>query len=78
MSGTTRLTLTDNWQQVTNGKETKLLQCKGFSFAVCSSSTAPGKDQAYHLYSDVLVTPPTVAWVRSVIQNPLTLVVTGE
>ncbi|EDR7169953.1 hypothetical protein CTR22_004396 [Salmonella enterica subsp. houtenae] len=73
--GTREIALTDAWQQVTTGTESVTLQSKSAVFAICSSQSQPDGNSAYQIYREVMVTPPTVAWVKSFVdKNKLVII----
>lgn len=55
-----------DWQQITDGTQTALVQIFG-SADVCDSQAKPGEEQAAHSFSNTVltVTPPTIMWIRS-------------
>lgn len=63
---TTAKTVGRDWQQITDGTQTALVQITG-SADVCDNPVKPGEDQAAHSFSntELTITPPTVLWVRS-------------
>ncbi|HED3095552.1 TPA: hypothetical protein R4045_001087 [Citrobacter freundii] len=72
---TREMVLTGDWQQVTTGTESVTLQCKSAVFAICSSQSQPDGDSSYQIYREVIVTPPTVAWVKSFVdKNKLVII----
>lgn len=62
---TTSITLTGEWQQITTGAETKLIQSLSGKFALCESASHPDEGQAWHIFTEVIITPPSVVWVKS-------------
>ncbi|MFT2793049.1 hypothetical protein ACMV5I_23685 [Serratia sp. T13T92] len=65
MEPTQDITLTGDWQQITTGVENALIQTIDGKFAVCYSETAPVEPQAYHVFSELTITTPTKAWVKT-------------
>ncbi|EEI4448030.1 hypothetical protein G0S15_001400 [Salmonella enterica] len=63
---TTAKTIGRDWQQITDGRQTALVQIIG-SADVCDSATKPGEKHESHPMSNLLlnVSPPVVMWVRS-------------
>ncbi|HEO9044218.1 TPA: hypothetical protein QIF36_002385 [Enterobacter kobei] len=61
---TEKIILSDDWQQVTTGTETKLIQCVQGRFALCENPVQPQDDQPWHIFSEVTITPPSVVWVK--------------
>lgn len=63
---TTARTVGRDWQQITDGTQTTLIQIKG-SADVCDSPVKPGEDQPSLSFSntELTITPPTVMWIRS-------------
>ncbi|EAU3166992.1 hypothetical protein D7U34_04180 [Salmonella enterica] len=63
---TTAKTVGRDWQQITDGTQSVLVQITG-SADVCDSPVKPGDDQPAHSFSNTVlnVSPPTVLWVRS-------------
>ncbi|HIB1507731.1 TPA: hypothetical protein ACWV5T_002347 [Salmonella enterica subsp. enterica serovar Muenchen] len=63
---TTAKTIDREWQQITDGTQTALVQIIG-SADVCDSATKPDENHDSHPMSNLLlnVSPPVVMWVRS-------------
>ncbi|ELP6230850.1 hypothetical protein R1074_001533 [Salmonella enterica] len=63
---TTAKTIGRDWQQITDGTQSVLVQIFG-SADVCDSPDKPGEEQAAHSFSNTVltVTPPTTMWIRS-------------
>ncbi|ECM3181145.1 hypothetical protein QB94_13010 [Salmonella enterica subsp. enterica serovar Newport] len=63
---TTAKTIGRDWQQITDGTQTTLIQIKG-SADVCDSPVKPEEDQHSLSFSntELTITPPTVLWIRS-------------
>ncbi|ECG1719639.1 hypothetical protein D8Z03_17925 [Salmonella enterica] len=63
---TTAKTIGREWQQITDGTQSALVQILG-SADVCDSPVQPGEEQAAHNFSNttLTITPPTVVWIRS-------------
>ncbi|EMS9600925.1 hypothetical protein WLF29_003665 [Salmonella enterica] len=63
---TTAKMINRDWQQITDGTQTKVIQITG-SADVCDSPVKPGEEQAAHSFSNTVltVTPPTTMWIRS-------------
>lgn len=61
---TERIVLTDEWQQLTNGSETKILQSRDATFELFEGNDKPSKTLSGHTFSLVTVSPPAVVWVR--------------
>ncbi|ENE8565963.1 hypothetical protein ABN789_001820 [Salmonella enterica] len=63
---TTAKTVGRDWQQITDGTQSVLVQIFG-SADVCDSPVKPGYDQPAHSFSntELTVTPPTTMWIRS-------------
>ncbi len=63
---TTAKTIGRDWQQITDGTQSVLVQITG-SADVCDSPVKPGEDQPAHSFSntELIVTPPTTMWIRS-------------
>ncbi|ATW54461.1 hypothetical protein BB12_07965 [Salmonella enterica subsp. diarizonae] len=63
---TTAKTINRNWQQITDGTQSVLVQIIG-SADVCDSPVKPGDDQPAHSFgnTELTITPPTVLWIRS-------------
>ncbi|EOY8363710.1 hypothetical protein AIT68_005357 [Salmonella enterica subsp. salamae] len=63
---TTARTIVRDWQQITDGTQSVLVQITG-SADVCDSPVKPGDDQPAHSFSntELTITPPTVLWIRS-------------
>ncbi|EKM5742865.1 hypothetical protein PU345_002142 [Enterobacter kobei] len=62
---TEKVILSAQWQQVTTGTETKLLQCLSGKFALCESAAEPADEQPWHIFSEVTITPPSVVWLKA-------------
>ncbi|MBP8542002.1 MULTISPECIES: hypothetical protein [unclassified Citrobacter] len=63
---TTTITVSDDWQQVTTGTETKLLQICSGVILVADSLTKPDVNSpGYVIRGFVQITPPTIAWIRN-------------
>lgn len=62
---TERIELTNEWQQITTGTETKLIQSLSGRFALCESASPPNEGQAWHVFTEVIITPPSVVWAKS-------------
>ncbi|MMS77487.1 hypothetical protein D9O31_13185 [Salmonella enterica] len=63
---TTAKTVGRDWQQITDGTQSVLVQITG-SADVCDNPVKPGEDQPAHSFSntELTITPPTVLWIRS-------------
>ncbi|ECG1720578.1 hypothetical protein D8Z03_23070 [Salmonella enterica] len=63
---TTAKTIGREWQQITDGTQSVLVQILG-SADPCDNQVKPGEEQAAHSFSNTVltVTPPTVMWIRS-------------
>ncbi|ENB7108536.1 hypothetical protein ABIG58_001078 [Salmonella enterica] len=63
---TTAKTVGRDWQQITDGTQSVLVQIFG-SADVCDSLAKPGEEQAAHSFSNTVltITPPTTMWIRS-------------
>ncbi|HCL5307921.1 TPA: hypothetical protein N2G38_000108 [Salmonella enterica] len=63
---TTAITIDRDWQQITDGTQSVLIQIIG-SADVCDNPVKPGDDQPAHSFSntELTITPPTVMWIRS-------------
>ncbi|EAA7555525.1 hypothetical protein A2I42_08295 [Salmonella enterica] len=63
---TTAKTIGREWQQITDGTQSVLVQILG-SADLCDSPVKPGEEQAAHNFSNttLTITPPTVMWIRS-------------
>ncbi|HIB1592743.1 TPA: hypothetical protein ACWV6B_005228 [Salmonella enterica subsp. enterica serovar Muenchen] len=63
---TTAKTIGRDWQQITDGTQTKVIQIVG-SADICDSPAKPGEEQASLSFSntELTVTPPTALWIRS-------------
>ncbi|MGK0747790.1 hypothetical protein ACSFCX_25895, partial [Yokenella regensburgei] len=61
---TENVLLSGQWQQITTGTETKLLQCLSGKFALCESVDEPPAEQPWHIFSEVVITPPSIVWVK--------------
>ncbi|EDW4373504.1 hypothetical protein AAA67_004400 [Salmonella enterica subsp. diarizonae] len=63
---TTAKMINRDWQQITDGTQTKVIQITG-SADVCDSPVKPGEEQASLSFSntELTITPPTVLWIRS-------------
>lgn len=77
---TTRsLKLTYEWQQISTGKETLLIQCVSGRFALCENTSKPAADQPWHVFSEVIITPPSSVWVKTFSPGtPLLITDMGE
>ncbi|WP_143344709.1 hypothetical protein [Enterobacter sp. 18A13] len=63
---TQKLTLTTQWQQISDGTETKSVQVLSGAIHLFDSDTKPSSSDYGHVISGwVSVTPPTKAWVRA-------------
>ncbi|HHE5967910.1 MAG: hypothetical protein E6997_17640 [Citrobacter sp.] len=65
MASTQSIALTNNWQQITTGVENALIQTISGKFALCVSDSHPVEPQAFHVLSELNITPPTKAWVKT-------------
>ncbi|EKC7217725.1 hypothetical protein OP853_000089 [Salmonella enterica] len=63
---TTQKIIGREWEQITDGTQTALVQIIG-SADVCDSPVIPGEEHPAHNFSntDLTITPPTVLWIRS-------------
>lgn len=63
---TTEKTIRREWQQITDGTQSVLVQIFG-SADVCDNPEMPGETHPAHSFSNttLTVTPPTVMWARS-------------
>lgn len=63
---TTSRTIYRDWQQITDGTQTKVIQITG-SADVCDSPAKPGEEQHSLSFSNttLTITPPTALWIRS-------------
>lgn len=63
---TTAKTIGRDWQQITDGTQTKVIQIVG-SADICDSPVKPGEEQASLSFSntELTITPPTALWIRS-------------
>lgn len=63
---TTAIMAGHQWQKITDGMQTMLVQITG-SADVCDSPTAPGDDHPAHSFSNTVlsVSPPTTLWIRA-------------
>lgn len=63
---TTAKTVNRDWQQITDGTQTKVIQITG-SADVCDSPVKPGEEQDSLSFSntELTITPPTALWIRS-------------
>lgn len=75
---TRTLKITD-WTQVSDGTETVSLQIlSSGEVTIVDADTMPAADVRGRIYSagkDILITPPTVAWIRSVGEEPAVIVI---
>lgn len=66
--GTTTLTLTTQWQKVSDDVKTVLLQLISGDAAFCLSATKPASNAGYHMMPHlelITIIPPACVWVRS-------------
>lgn len=63
---TTAKTIGRDWEQITDGTQTTMIQITG-SADVCDSPVKPGEDQPSLSFSntELTITPPTVLWIRA-------------
>ncbi|HAU2969684.1 TPA: hypothetical protein JC740_003916 [Salmonella enterica subsp. diarizonae] len=63
---TTAKTIGRDWQQITDGTQSVLVQITG-SADVCDNPVKPEDEQPAHSFSntELTITPPTVMWIRS-------------
>ncbi|EKK3319162.1 hypothetical protein PMI54_004489 [Salmonella enterica] len=63
---TTAKMINRDWQQITDGTQTKVIQITG-SADVCDSPTKPDEEQASLSFSntELTITPPTALWIRA-------------
>ena len=63
---TTAKTIGREWQQITDGTQTALVQIIGAA-DVCDSETQPTEEADSHPMANILlnISPPTVMWIRS-------------
>ncbi|EEG2782572.1 hypothetical protein GXR14_001192 [Salmonella enterica] len=63
---TTAKTVGRDWQQITDGTQTKVIQITG-SADVCDSPVKPGEEQDSLSFSntELTITPPTALWIRA-------------
>ncbi|HFE7542730.1 TPA: hypothetical protein ACGADT_004046 [Salmonella enterica subsp. enterica serovar Newport] len=63
---TTAKTIGRDWQQITDGTQTTMIQITG-SVDVCDSSVKPEEDQPSLSFSntELTITPPTALWIRA-------------
>lgn len=64
---TEQIILTQEWQQLTDGSETKLIQSRDGMFELSEGANQPSQHFSGHLFSMVTVTPPSVVWVKCVV-----------
>ncbi|HAF2130863.1 TPA: hypothetical protein G9F27_005191 [Salmonella enterica] len=65
---TRTITLTTQWQKVSEDAKSVVLQLMSGDAAFCFSLTKPADDADYHIMPHLelmTVTPPTCVWVRS-------------
>lgn len=63
---TETLIISQTWQQISDGTQTKSVQVLSGAILIVDSDTAPSTSSYGHFISDwVSVTPPTKAWVRA-------------
>ncbi|HCM1914670.1 TPA: hypothetical protein N3A33_000507 [Salmonella enterica subsp. salamae serovar 28:r:e,n,z15] len=63
---TRKIMLTRDWQQVTDGTQTVVIQVFDV-FQICDSQDKPGEDAPALRFSGttITITPPTKAWIRA-------------
>lgn len=63
---TTAKMINREWQQITDGTQTKVIQITG-SADVCDSPVKPGEEQPSLSFSntELTITPPTALWIRA-------------
>ncbi|EOW6510852.1 hypothetical protein ACOZXQ_000571 [Cronobacter malonaticus] len=71
---TTKINLTDEWQQITTGSESVFIQSRYGKVAICDSPTRPDDDTPWVVVSEAGILPPASIWVKSFV-TPNELVV---
>ncbi|HCM1919237.1 TPA: hypothetical protein N3A33_005326 [Salmonella enterica subsp. salamae serovar 28:r:e,n,z15] len=63
---TTAITISREWQNITDGTQTKVIQITG-SADVCDSPVKPEEDNPSLSFSNsvLTITPPTALWIRA-------------
>lgn len=63
---TRKMTLTQEWQQVTNGADSVLIQVMSGVVYLCDSPARPEAGAPAHIFYDLVqISPPTRAWIRT-------------
>jgi hypothetical protein len=73
---TQRIALTNQWQQLTDGTQTRILQLTECSFALAVSETQPDADDPYYLLTDLVTVGPPFKWWIRVLDREQSIVVT--
>ncbi|EHK2734905.1 TPA: hypothetical protein ACJGX5_003833 [Salmonella enterica subsp. enterica serovar Senftenberg] len=67
---TRKITVTQEWQQLTDGHENTFIQFEG-GIELCRSATKPDKDAPALRFSNttLTLTPPDTVWIRTFWQS---------
>ena len=71
---TTKINLTDKWQQITTGTESVFIQSRAGRIALCDSLTKPDDATPFVVVTEAGICPPACIWVKELF-TPCDLVV---
>ncbi len=72
---TKKITLTDEWQQITTGSESVFIQSRYGKVAICESQTRPADDYPSINIMEANICPPSVIWARACIPGTVLVIV---
>lgn len=61
---TEKITLTEEWQQITTGNETVFIQSRSGDFALCDSQSTPDDSTPFIVATEARILPPASIWVK--------------